>query len=191
MKYYKKILSFYAMIINMLGIILFRPEKPSNVGNIMRTAMAIEAKLYIIGPLTFSLSDKDLKRAGMDYIKESDFVIYDSIEDFYKDFKNANIYYVTRYSKNVYSKMDYSDVTQDIFFMFGRESTGIPHEILLKNYSHTIRIPMTPSARSLNLSNSVAIVLYEALRQRNFFGLATHEAIKGEDFLFEEKTKND
>lgn len=191
MKYYKKILIIYAIIINMLGIILFRPEKPSNVGNIMRTAMAIEAKLYIIGPLTFSLSDKDLKRAGMDYIKESDFVIYPSLDEFYKDFKDANIYYVTRYSKNVYSKVNYGEVTDDVFFMFGRESTGIPHDILLKNYDHTIRIPMTPSARSLNLSNSVAIILYEALRQRNFFGLATHEAIKGEDFLFNEDIKND
>lgn len=179
------------MIFNMLGIILYRPEKPSNVGNIMRTAMAIEAKLYIIGPLTFSLSDKDLKRAGMDYIKESDFVIYDSIDEFYKEFKDAEIYYVTRYSKNVYSNGDFSDVTKDIFFMFGRESTGIPHDILLKNYDRTLRIPMTPSARSLNLSNSVAIILFEALRQRKFFGLATHEAIKGEDFLFEEKTRNE
>lgn len=175
----------------MLGIILYRPEKPSNVGNIMRTAMAIEAKLYIIGPLTFSITNKELKRAGMDYIKESDFVIYENYDAFLKDFKNKKIFYVTRYSKNVYTSKDYSDITEDIFFMFGRESTGIPHDLLLENYENTVRIPMAISARSLNLSNCVALVLYEALRQRKFFGLSTFEAIKGEDFLFEEKTKND
>ena len=151
------------MIISMLGIILYRPEKPSNVGNIMRTAMAIEAKLYIIGPLTFSLTNKDLKRAGMDYINESDFVVYEN----------------------------YEDVTKDIYFMFGRESTGIPHEVLRDNLDKTVRLPMVPSARSLNLSNCVAIVLFEALRQQNFYGLATHEVIKGEDFLIEELTKSE
>ena len=170
----------------MLGIILYRPEKPSNVGNIMRTAMAIEAKLYIIGPLTFSLSNKDLKRAGMDYINESDFTVYETYEDFEKDFKGKNIFYVTRYSKNVYSSQNYSDVTDEIYFMFGRESTGIPHDILRTNIDKTIRLPMAPSARSLNLSNCVAIVLFEALRQQKFFGLSTHEAIKGEDFLVDE-----
>ncbi len=174
----------------MLGIILYRPEKPSNVGNIMRTAMAIEAKLYIIGPLTFSLSNKDLKRAGMDYINESDFTVYETYEDFEKDFKDKNIFYVTRYSKNVYSSQNYSDVTDEIYFMFGRESTGIPHDILRANIDKTIRLPMAPSARSLNLSNCVAIVLFEALRQQNFFGLSTHEAIKGENFLVDE-IKND
>lgn len=174
----------------MLGIILYRPEKPSNVGNIMRTAMAIEAKLYIIGPLTFSLSNKDLKRAGMDYINESDFTVYETYEDFEKDFKGKNIFYVTRYSKNVYSSQNYSDVTDEIYFMFGRESTGIPHDILRTNIDKTIRLPMAPSARSLNLSNCVAIVLFEALRQQNFFGLSTHEAIKGENFLVDE-IKND
>ena len=179
------------MIISMLGIILYRPEKPSNVGNIMRTAMAIEAKLYIIGPLTFSLTNKDLKRAGMDYINESDFVVYENYELFLKDFKNKEIYYVTRYSKNVYSSTDYKDVTKDIYFMFGRESTGIPHDILRENLDKTIRLPMVPSARSLNLSNCVAITLFEALRQQNFYGLATHEAIKGEDFLLEEEFKNE
>lgn len=179
------------MIFNMLGIILYRPEKPSNVGNIMRTVMAVDAKLYIIGPLSFSLTDKDLKRAGMDYIKESDFKIYDDYDAFLKDFYDKDIFYVTRYSKNVYSNGKFDDVTKNIYFMFGRESTGIPHDILLKNFDKTIRLPMTPSARSLNLSNCVAIVLYEALRQQNFFGLSTVEAIKGEDFLFEEKSKNE
>lgn len=174
----------------MVGIILYRPEKPGNVGNIIRTCMASEAKLFIIGPLTFSLNSKELQRAGMDYIKDSDYVLYDDYDTFLKDFHNKNIYYVTRYSNNVYSSFDFSDVEEDIFFMFGRESTGIPHDILRANYNKTLRIPMTISARSLNLSNSVAIVLYECLRQRRFFGLATYETIKGEDFLKNE-TKND
>ena len=174
----------------MINIVLYRPEKPSNVGNIMRTALATDAKLIIIGPLTFDFDNKELKRAGMDYIDELDYEYIDNIDDFYKRYGDKNIYYVTRYSKNIYSENDYSNVVEDIFFMFGRESTGIPHEILKKYYEKTIRIPMVACARSLNLSNSVAIVVYEALRQRKYFSLATHEEIKGNDFLFEE-TKND
>lgn len=174
----------------MVGIILYRPEKPGNVGNIIRTCMASEAKLYIIGPLTFSLTEKELQRAGMDYIKESDFVIYKDYDEFLKDFSDKNIFYVTRYSNKVYSSFDYSNIEEDIYFMFGRESTGIPHDILRENFGKTCRIPMTISARSLNLSNCVALVLYECLRQRKFYGLATYETIKGEDFL-EEEFKND
>lgn len=174
----------------MINIVLYRPEKPSNVGNIMRTALATVAKLIIIGPLTFDFDNKELKRAGMDYIDELDYEYIDNIDDFYNRYGEKNIYYVTRYSKNIYSEDDYSNVVEDIFFMFGRESTGIPHEILKKYYEKTIRIPMVACARSLNLSNSVAIVVYEALRQRKYFSLATHEEIKGNDFLFEE-TKND
>lgn len=174
----------------MVGIILYRPEKPGNVGNIIRTCMASEAKLFIIGPLTFSLTEKELQRAGMDYIKESDFVIYKDYDEFLKDFSDKNIYYVTRYSNKVYSSFDYSNIEEDIYFMFGRESTGIPHDILKENIDKTCRIPMTISARSLNLSNCVALVLYECLRQRKFYGLATYETIKGENFL-EDEFKND
>lgn len=174
----------------MVGIILYRPEKPGNVGNIIRTCMASEAKLFIIGPLTFSLTEKELQRAGMDYIKESDFVIYKDYDEFLKDFSDKNIYYVTRYSNKVYSSFDYSNIEEDIYFMFGRESTGIPHDILKENIDKTCRIPMTISARSLNLSNCVALVLYECLRQRKFYGLATYETIKGENFL-ENEFKND
>jgi len=175
----------------MIGIILYRPEKPANVGNIIRTCMATDTKLFIIGPLSFSLTDKDFKRAGMDYIKETDFTIYPDYDAFIKDFKDKSIFYVTRYAKKVYSSFDYSDICEDIYFMFGRESTGIPHEILRENFDKTARIPMVPSARSLNLSNCVALVLFEAERQRKFFNLSTHEAIKGEDFLFEEIKKED
>lgn len=175
----------------MIGIILYRPEKPANVGNIMRTCMATDVKLYIIGSLTFELNDKSLKRAGMDYIKESDFKIFKDLDEAMNYFKDETIYYVTRYSKNVYSSFDYSNIVHDIYFMFGRESTGIPHDLLRANIDKTIRIPMTPSARSLNLSNSVAIVLFEALRQQKFFNLSTQELIKGEDFLINEGTKSE
>jgi len=176
----------------MLGIILYRPEKPANLGNIMRTCVATGTKLYIIGPLTFNINDKELKRAGMDYINDLDFKYYDDYDDFDKEFKNKNIFYVTRYSKNCYTLMNFTDLVNDLYFMFGRESTGIPHDILRANIEKTIRIPMAPSARSLNLANSVSIVLYEALRQQKYPGLATQEEIKGPDFLVNEGTiKND
>ena len=174
----------------MLGIILYRPEKPANLGNIMRTCVATSTRLFIIGPLSFELDDKSLKRAGMDYVSELNFKYYKDYEEFELEFKNKNIFYVTRYSKNVYSLMNYKDIADEIYFMFGRESTGIPHDILRKNIDKTVRIPMAPAARSLNLSNSVAIVLYEVLRQQNFHGLATQEEIKGNDFLINEEAKN-
>lgn len=167
----------------MINIILFQPEKPGNIGNILRTANASEIKVIIIGPLSFTLDDKALKRAGMDYISLSSFVIYESYEEFLKDFKNKEIYYVTRYASKPYSAFDFSDVSKEYNFMFGRESTGIPYDILKNNLDHCMRIPMAPQARSLNLSNSVAIVTYEALRQVNFYNLSTKEVLKGEDFL--------
>lgn len=174
----------------MLGIILFRPEKPANLGNIMRTCVATDTKLIIIGPLSFEFDDKALKRAGMDYLSDLDYKYFNDFDDFQKNYKDKVIFYVTRYSKNTYTNKVYSDRLEEIYFMFGRESIGIPHDILRKNIDKTIRIPMCPSARSLNLSNSVAIVLYEALRQQKFPDLATYEEIKGEDFLTEE-VKND
>ncbi|MDD6302103.1 MAG: tRNA (cytidine(34)-2'-O)-methyltransferase [Bacillales bacterium] len=173
----------------MIHIVLFQPEIPANTGNIFRTAMAIGAKVHLIRPLGFEINEKSLKRAGMDYFDEVDYTIYDNIDDFYKKNKNAKIYYVTRYASTTYDSNDYSDFTEDIYFMFGRESTGIPHDILRTNEEYLIRIPMVKNARSLNLSNSVAIVVYEASRQQEFFSLSTIEAIKGEDFL-EREIKN-
>lgn len=167
----------------MIKIVLYQPEKPGNIGNILRTANATEIKVIIIGPLSFTLDDKALKRAGMDYIQLTSFEIYDNYESFLKDYKDKEIYYVTRYSSKTYSSFDFSDVTKEYIFMFGRESSGIPYEILKENLSHCMRIPMAPQARSLNLSNSVAIVIYEALRQVNFYNLSTKEVIKGENFL--------
>ena len=173
----------------MLHIILYRPEKPQNTGNIMRTCVAIHAKLHIIGPLTFSIDSKDLKRAGMDYIDDLKMEYYEDYEDFVKRSQLDNVYYITRYSNKVYSSFDLSNPVNDIGLMFGRESTGIPHDILRSHPDRLMRIPMVPEARSLNLSNCVAIVAYEVLRQQKYPELSTSEAIKGEDFLINETKK--
>jgi len=171
----------------MIHIVLYRPEKPQNTGNIMRTCVAIHATLHIIGPISFTIDDKSLKRVGMDYIEDLRLNYYDSIEEFNHKNPNANIYYITRYSNNVYSNADFSDVVNDVYVMFGRESTGIPHDILREHLDKCLRIPMVPEARSLNLSNCVAILAFEILRQQKFPSLATYEALKGEDFLINEK----
>ena len=173
----------------MLHIILYRPEKPQNTGNIMRTCVAIHAKLHIIGPLTFSIDSKDLKRVGMDYIDDLKMEYYQDYEDFVKRSNLDNVYYITRYSNKVYSLFDLSNPVDDIGLMFGRESTGIPHDILRDHPDKCMRIPMVPEARSLNLSNCVAIVAYEVLRQQKYPELSTSEAIKGEDFLVNETKK--
>ena len=173
----------------MIHIVLYQPEKPSNTGNIMRTCVAINAKLDIIGPLSFSLDEKSLKRAGMDYIDSLKWQYFSSYEEYLREYPHADTYYVTRYSKDTYSSFDFSHITHDIFLMFGKESTGIPHDILRNHMDRLLRIPMVPEARSLNLSNAVAIVVYEVLRQQKFADLSTQEAIKGEDFLLKEKVK--
>ena len=173
----------------MINIVLYRPEKPQNTGNIMRTCVAIHAVLHIIGPLTFSIDSKDLKRVGMDYIDDLKMYYYPTYEDFLKEHKNEEVFYVTRYSQKVFTSFDFHDEVKDIYVMFGRESTGIPHDILREHDGHLLRIPMVPEARSLNLSNCVAIVAYEILRQQGYPGLSTSEAIKGEDFLEKEKNR--
>lgn len=170
----------------MIHIVLYRPEKPQNTGNIMRTCVAIHATLHIIGPITFSIESKDLQRVGMDYIDDLKMHFYPTYDDFVKENPTADVYYVTRYAKTVYSTYDFSKKIGGVYLMFGRESTGIPHEILKEHQDKLMRIPMVPEARSLNLSNCVALVAYEVLRQQKFPGLATEEAIKGPDFLFKE-----
>ena len=170
----------------MIHIVLYRPEKPQNTGNIMRTCVAIHATLHIIGPITFSVDNKDLQRVGMDYVNDLRMEFHPTYNDFKKNYPEADIYYVTRYADKVYSTYDFSKSVNDVFLMFGRESTGIPHEILKEHQDRLMRIPMVPEARSLNLSNCVALVTYEVLRQQGFPNLATEEAIKGPDFLFKE-----
>jgi len=174
----------------MIHVVLFRPEKPQNTGNIMRTCVAVHAALHIIGPLSFSLESKDLKRVGLDYIDDLKLFYYPTYEDFQKKHQGEIIYYVTRYASQSYTMFDYSDPVKDYYVLFGRESSGIPHDILRDNPENLLRIPMVPEARSLNVSNCVAVVIYEILRQQKFLNLSTSETIKGEDFLNKEIEKS-
>ena len=148
-----------------LNIVLHEPEIPANTGNIGRTCVATGTRLHLIEPLGFSLSEKALKRAGMDYWKDLDVTTYLDYEDFLERNPGAKIYYATTKAPQTYADVKYED---DCFIMFGKESAGIPEEILVENEETTIRIPMYGEIRSLNLGNSVAIVLYEALRQQGF-----------------------
>lgn len=162
----------------MIHIILYHPEIPANTGNILRTAMATNSRVHIIGPIPFSMSDKALERAGMDYLKDAKYDYYDSYEEFNEKFKDKTIYYVTKYGANIYDEVDFSDPVEDVYVMFGRESTGIDKEILSAHKETTLRIPMISTARSLNLSNSVAIIVYDILRQKKYPGLASFDMIK-------------
>ena len=149
----------------MLNIVLYEPEIPANTGNIGRTCVATGTRLHLIEPLGFKLSEKHLRRAGMDYWKDLDVTTYMDYEDFLNRNPGAKIYMATTKGPNVYTEAHFEP---DCYIMFGKDSAGIPEEILHENKENSIRIPMNPSIRSLNLSNSVAIVLYEALRQQNF-----------------------
>ncbi len=148
-----------------LNIVLYEPEIPANTGNIGRTCVATNTRLHLIEPLGFSLEEKHLKRAGMDYWKELDVTTYVNWEDFTRRNPDAKVYYATTKARHVYSEVNYEP---DCYIMFGKESAGIPEEILKENPETCVRIPMVGETRSLNLSNSVAIVLYEALRQNDF-----------------------
>lgn len=154
----------------MLNIVLFEPEIPQNTGNIGRTCVATGTKLHLIGPMGFRIDEKSVKRAGMDYWKDLDVTEYDGYEDFLSKNPNAKIYFATTKAKQIYSDIRYEE---NSYIMFGKESAGIPEEILVENQDTCMRIPMNENIRSLNLSNSVAIVLYEALRQNNFAGMQT------------------
>jgi tRNA (cytidine/uridine-2'-O-)-methyltransferase len=151
-----------------MNIVLFEPEIPANTGNIGRTCVATGTRLHLIEPLGFRLNEKEIKRAGMDYWKDLDVTVYDNFEDFLTKNPKAKIYMATTKAVNVYTEAKYEP---DCYIMFGKESAGIPEEILLHNKDNSIRIPMMGGIRSLNLANSVAVVLYEALRQNNFFDM--------------------
>ena len=152
----------------MLNIVLLEPEIPANTGNIGRTCVASGTRLHLIEPLGFSLSEKALKRAGMDYWKDLDVTTYIDYQDFLDQNPGAKIYMATTKARKIYTEVSYED---DCYIMFGKESAGIPEEILVQNQENCIRIPMMEKLRSLNLGNSAAIVLYEALRQNGFAGL--------------------
>ncbi len=156
-----------------LNIVLYEPEIPANTGNIGRTCVATDTRLHLIEPLGFRLDEKSIKRAGMDYWKDLDVTTYVNWEEFCEKNPNAKIYMSTTKGKHVYSDVSYES---DCYIMFGKESAGIPEEILKEHPDTCVRIPMVGETRSLNLSNSVAIVLYEALRQNRF----EHMKLEGE-----------
>jgi tRNA (cytidine/uridine-2'-O-)-methyltransferase len=151
-----------------MNVVLLEPEIPANTGNIGRTCVATNTKLHLIEPMGFRLNEKQIRRAGLDYWKHLDVTVYDSYQDFLDKNPNAKIYMATTKARMCYTKAAYEP---DCFLMFGKESAGIPEEYLLQNKENTIRIPMMGDIRSLNLGNSVAIVLYEALRQNGFAGM--------------------
>ena len=158
----------------MLNIVLHEPEIPANTGNIGRTCVAAGARLHLIGPLGFSLSEKALKRAGMDYWKDLVVTVYIDYKDFLEKNPGAKIYMATTKAEKVYTEVSYEP---DCYIMFGKESAGIPEEILVENRENCVRIPMMEKIRSLNLGNSAAIVLYEALRQNGFAGMEKEGAL--------------
>jgi len=152
----------------MINIVLLEPEIPANTGNIARTCAATGAALHLIKPLGFSISDRELKRAGLDYWRLLDVRVYENLQDFREKNFTARAWYSSTKAAVRYTDADYRD--SDYIF-FGRETKGLPEELILENLDHAVRIPMIDGARSLNLSNSVAVILYEALRQTGFEGL--------------------
>ncbi|MBQ7153191.1 MAG: tRNA (uridine(34)/cytosine(34)/5-carboxymethylaminomethyluridine(34)-2'-O)-methyltransferase TrmL [Clostridia bacterium] len=150
---------------NSINIVLHEPEIPQNTGNIVRTCAATGASLHLIRPLGFSVSDKYLKRAGLDYWHYIDITIYENLEDFFSKQPQAFPYYYTTKAPQVYTEVSYPD---DCWLMFGKETAGLPEKLLFENKDRCVRIPMCEGLRSLNLSNSVCVAVYEVLRQRNF-----------------------
>lgn len=163
-------------------IVLFEPEIPQNTGNIMRTCVATGTKLHLIKPFGFSLDDAHLKRSGVNYIDKLDYEVYDNFTAF-KEKNKGEYYYLTRYGRKPHTSFNYQAKEKDLYFIFGKESTGIPLAILKEDLDHCLRIPMTENVRALNVSNSVAIVIYEVLRQQDFLELLKEEPHKGADFL--------
>ncbi len=151
-----------------LNIVLHEPEIPQNTGNIARTCAATGAKLHIIKPMGFEIDDKKLKRAGLDYWHMLSITYYENLEDFFTKNEGGNFYFCTTKAPHTYAEASFSDGD---FLFFGKETKGLPEDLLNKNLDKCIRIPMVSDARSLNLSNSVAIVVYEALRQTGYFNL--------------------
>lgn len=155
-----------------INIVMVEPEIPQNTGNIARTCAAIGAKLHLVKPLGFEISDKYLKRAGLDYWDKLEIEEHESLEEFLNKYnpQESNMFFATTKANHCYSDVSYSEF-DEVFILFGKETKGLPEDLLQKNLKNTIRIPMRETLRSLNLSNSVAIIVYEILRQADFVGL--------------------
>ena len=166
----------------MINVVLYEPEIPGNTGNIMRTCAATNTKLHLIKPLGFSLDESYIKRSGANYVKDCDYTLYENWDDFKS--KNEGVYYyLTRYGKKPHTSFNYSNKKENIYFVFGKESSGIPLNILQDDLDHCLRIPMTDKVRALNLSNCAAILVYEALRQQDYNDLLRTEPFKGENYI--------
>jgi len=166
-----------------INVVLFEPEIPQNTGNIMRTCVATNTHLHLIKPLGFYMDEAHLKRSGVNYVNECKYTIYENFDDFLSK-NSGEMYFFTRYGKKPHSDFDYKN-DKNIYLIFGKESTGIPKEILKKHLDKCIRIPSTDGVRALNLSNCVAIGIYEVMRQKNYQGLLKTEPFKGENYLEE------
>ncbi|WP_042356604.1 tRNA (uridine(34)/cytosine(34)/5-carboxymethylaminomethyluridine(34)-2'-O)-methyltransferase TrmL [Bacillus rubiinfantis] len=151
-----------------LHVVLYQPEIPANTGNIARTCAATDTTLHLIRPLGFSTDDKMLKRAGLDYWEFVNIVYYDSLDEFFEKNAGGEFYYIETFGEKPHSSFDYSDLEKDYYFIFGRETNGLPKGVIEQNYDRVLRIPMNTNVRSLNLSNTAAILVYEALRQQNY-----------------------
>ncbi|MBO4495408.1 MAG: tRNA (cytidine(34)-2'-O)-methyltransferase [Clostridiales bacterium] len=163
-------------------VVLFEPEIPQNTGNILRTCVATNTKVHIIEPIGFELTPQSLKRSASNHLEMAEYTIYKDFDDF--ESKNPGTYfYMTRYGKKPHSSFDFAKVEGDIYLIFGKESTGIPYDRLRAHLDQCFRIPMSGNCRSLNLSNAVAIALYEVMRQLDYPDLSFCEVQKGEDFL--------
>ena len=157
----------------MINIVLHEPEIPANTGNIGRTCVAAGARLHLIKPLGLQNNEKAVRRAGLDYWNQLDVTVYENYQDFLERNPGAVIYMATTKARKIYTEVSYEP---DCYIMFGKESAGIPEEILVENQERAVRIPMNPQIRSLNLSNSAAIIVYEALRQNHF----SHMQLEGD-----------
>ncbi|QNF28171.1 MULTISPECIES: tRNA (uridine(34)/cytosine(34)/5-carboxymethylaminomethyluridine(34)-2'-O)-methyltransferase TrmL [Metabacillus] len=154
-----------------LHVVLYQPEIPANTGNIARSCAATNTTLHLIRPLGFSTDDKMLKRAGLDYWEYVNVVYHDSLDELFETYADGEFFYLTKFGQQPHTTFDYSNVEKDYFFVFGRETTGLPKDLIEANMDRCLRLPMTEHVRSLNLSNTAAILIYEALRQQEYPGL--------------------
>ena len=166
----------------MLNVVLFEPEIPGNTGNIMRTCVATNTTLHLIKPLGFSLEEQYIKRSGVNYIDKCKYFVYENIDEFF-DKNKGEYFFFTRYGHIPHTSVNFKDIKENIYLIFGKESTGIPKEVLKKHLDRCYRIPMSANVRALNLSNSVAIGIYEVLRQKNYEGLLFDEPHKSITYL--------
>lgn len=151
-----------------LHVVLYQPELPANTGNIARTCAATNTTLHLIRPLGFSTDDKTLKRAGLDYWEFVNIVYYDSVDEFFEKNESGQFFYLTKFAEKPHTTIDYSNRDAEYYFMFGREATGLPQDLIEKNKDFCLRIPMNDNVRSLNLSNTAAVIIYEVLRQQDY-----------------------